>query len=248
VSLLAPALRRGLDRDELSLAYQPVVTLVDDRVDHYEALLRWIGPDGPVSPESFVPVAERTGLVGDLGRYALSGALAELSRQRTAGHDVGMSVNLSVRQLADDSLPDDVAGLLAQHGLPARTLTLEVTEGVLLTSSAKGWDTLDRFRQAGVRLSLDDFGTGFSQINYLRRFHFDELKIDRTFVGDMEHNSTARAIIIGAIAFARAAGVTTVAEGIERRAQADQLRDLGCTLGQGYLFGAAAATASAVPA
>lgn len=242
VILLGPALRRGIEQEELTLAYQPIVTLADDHVDHYEALLRWTTPQGSVPPDSFVPVAEQIGLAGDLGRYALRRALAELATWRAQGHRFGTSVNLSVRQLSDEGLPDTIAALMAEYDLPAGSVTLEVTEGVLLTSSASGWDVLSRIRGVGARISLDDFGTGFSQVNYLRRYRFDEIKIDQSFVRDMDRIITARALIVGMIAFAREAGMAIVAEGIERRSQADRLRDMGCTHGQGYLFGAARPT------
>ncbi|MDT4905873.1 MAG: hypothetical protein QOH52_3889 [Pseudonocardiales bacterium] len=239
VLLLGPALRRGLDEEELTLAYQPVVTLADDRVDHYEALLRWITPSGTVSPSSFVPVAEHTGLVSDLGRYVLTRALAELGRQRAAGHDVGMSVNLSVRQLSDADLPELIGQLLAENGLPPASVTMEVTEGVLLSARAAGWHALSRIKDLGVHISLDDFGTGFNQVPYLRRFPFDEIKIDQSFVHAMNDHIAALGVIAGTIAFARTVGMRVVAEGIERRDQARQLLDLGVTHGQGYLFGAA---------
>jgi diguanylate cyclase (GGDEF)-like protein len=244
VHLLAPALRRGIEGEELTLAYQPIVTLADDRVDHYEALLRWTSPQGVVPPSAFVSVAEQTGLAGDLGRYALQRGLAELARQRAAGRDLGMSVNLSVRQLSDQELPGLIADLIAEHQLPPASVTMEVTEGVLLSSTAKGWGSLDRIRDVGVRVSLDDFGTGFSQLSYLRRFRFDEIKLDRTLVHDMATDVMAYAIVVGAVTFAQTAGLAVVAEGIEERTQADRLRDLGCTHGQGYLFGAARPTAS----
>jgi diguanylate cyclase (GGDEF)-like protein len=244
VSVLAPALQRGLAEEELTLAYQPIVALSDGAVHHYEALLRWQGPHGVVSPDSFVPVAEQTGLVNSLGRYALTRALAELARQRGAGNDIGMSVNLSVRQLTDEDLPDLIQKLVLDYGLPPECVTMEVTEGVLLTASDLGWTRLAEIGAGGVRISLDDFGTGFSQINYLRQFRFDELKLARTFVADMLADRTARAIVVGTIAFARAAGVMIVAEGIEEQRQADLLLALGCTHGQGYLFGAAGPTAA----
>jgi len=243
ISLLAPALERGLAEEELTLAYQPIVALADRRVDHYEALLRWIGPHGVVSPDAFVPVAEQVGLVNSLGRYALTRALAELARQREAGRDIGISVNLSVRQLSDPTLPEIVRKLIDEYELPPNRVTMEVTEGVLLTASHDGWDTLRAIRDSGVRISLDDFGTGFSQINYLRRFDFDEIKIARTFVADMAGARTARAIVVGTIAFAREAGVSVVAEGVESAEQAERLAELGCDYGQGYLFGAAGPTA-----
>ncbi len=237
ISLLAPALRRGLAEEELTLAYQPVVALSDERLDHYEALLRWRGPHGVVSPDAFVPVAEQVGLVNSLGRYALTRALAELAKQRSSGRDIGMSVNLSVRQLGDPKLPELILSLVDHYGLPSERVTMEVTEGVLLTASDDGWETLRAIRDGGVRISLDDFGTGFSQINYLRQFEFDEIKIARTFVTDMATTRTARAIVVGTIAFAKEARVSVVAEGVETTAQAEQLREFGCDYGQGFLFG-----------
>lgn len=239
VRLLAPELRRGLEEEQLTLAYQPIVDLADDHVVRYEALLRWHGPRGTVSPGSFVPVAEQTGLVGDLGRYALERALAALAR-RTAdgGAPVGLSVNLSARQLLDETLPDTVGDLLTAHRVSPELLTLEVTEGVLLRSDSKGWKTLDRMAELGVRVALDDFGAGFAQVSYLRRFGFDEIKIDQELVRSMADDTVARAIVVGVIAFAREAGIPFVAEGVERREQADELRDLGASYGQGFLFGA----------
>lgn len=242
VLVLAPELRRGMDQQELTVEYQPIVTLADHHadhhVDHYEALLRWNTPSGAVPPDAFVSVAEQTGLVGDLGRYALTRALAELSRQRAAGNDIGISVNLSVRQLSDGDLPEVIADLIAEHDVPPGKVTMEVTEGVLLTTSAPGWETLARIKETGVRIALDDFGTGFSQLSYLRRYRFDEIKIDRSFVRDIDSELPARAIISGILAFANTAHLTSVAEGIERPEQADLLRDMGCTHGQGFLFGA----------
>ena len=245
VVLLAPALRRGLDQEEFSLAYQPIVELTNERIDHYEALLRWTTPSGSVPPDSFVPVAERTGLVGDLGRYALEHALAELSALRQAGSGAGVSVNLSVRQLSDESLAELIAELLARYDLPAPCVTMEVTEGVMLSATGRGWDALARVRELGVRIALDDFGTGYSQLPYLRRFDFDEIKIDQSFVATMHTDVRSRALIAGTVAFAEVAGMTVVAEGIERREQADEVRALGCTHGQGFLFGAATRTPSA---
>ena len=137
-------------------------------------------------PDSFVTVAERTGLVGDLGRYALDRALAELAAIRRTGRDVGMSVNLSVRQLSDDDLVEQIAALLAQYDVPAPCVTMEVTEGVMLSATGRGWDALAEVRDLGVRIALDDFGTGYSQLPYLRRFDFDQIKIDQSFVATMD--------------------------------------------------------------
>lgn len=238
VTRLGPALQHGMEREELTLNYQPIVDLATSTIEKYEALLRWVSPLGDVSPSSFVPVAERTGLVSDLGRYALRRALAELHRQRTQGRMVGMSVNLSARQLSDDGITTLLADLIAEYELPPGTVTMEVTEGVLLATDA-GWRALAAMRRLGARIALDDFGTGFTQISYLRRFEFDEIKVDQTFVRDLHCNRIARAIVVGAIAFARAADMKIVAEGIERPDQAAALLEMGCTHGQGHLFGEA---------
>ena len=237
--VLAPELRRGIDENELSMVYQPIVDMTVNSVVRYEALLRWRSPRrGPVPPATFVHVAEQTGLVSDLGRYALREALAELARVRTVRPHVGISVNVSVRQLADEKLPILLAELLDEHQLPRGSVTLEVTEGVLLRSGAAGWRVLGGLRDIGARIALDDFGTGFSQLSYLRQFWFDEIKIDRSFVTAMMRDVAARAIIVGVIAVASYAGSEIISEGVERPEQRAMLLELGCELGQGYLFGA----------
>jgi EAL domain-containing protein (putative c-di-GMP-specific phosphodiesterase class I) len=223
----------------MSMVYQPIVELASTRTARYEALLRWRSPSrGSVSPTTFVHVAEQTGLVADLGRYALREALTELVRVRLHQPDVGISVNVSVRQLADEQLPVLLEELLNEHALPRDSVTLEVTEGVLLRSGAVGWRVLAALRDIGARIALDDFATGFSQLSYLRQFWFDEIKIDRSFVTAMMRDVAARAIIVGVIAVAGYAGSEVVAEGVERPEQRAMLLELGCTHGQGYLFGA----------
>ena len=236
---MAPELRRGIDGNELSMVYQPVVELAANTVARYEALLRWRNPRrGFIPPATFVHVAEQTGLVSHLGRYALREALAELARIRRVDPTAGIAVNVSVRQLADQQLPTLLAELLREHELPHGAVTLEVTEGVLLRGGAAGWRVLDRLRDLGARIALDDFGTGFSQLSYLRQFWFDEIKIDRSFITAMMRDVAARAIIVGVIAVADYAGSEVVAEGVERPEQRAMLLELGCSYGQGYLFGA----------
>jgi EAL domain-containing protein (putative c-di-GMP-specific phosphodiesterase class I) len=156
-----------------------------------------------------------------------------------------MSVNLSVRQLAEDGLAELIATLLDRYKLPAPCVTMEVTEGVLLNATGRGWSALDGVRELGVQIALDDFGTGYSQLPYLRQFAFDEIKIDQSFVAAMHEDLRAKALIAGTITFAQVAGMRVVAEGIERRDQAEELHELGCTHGQGYLFGAATRSPSA---
>ncbi|HZE51580.1 MAG TPA: GGDEF domain-containing protein [Jatrophihabitantaceae bacterium] len=232
---LAPALRRGIAAQEFGLAYQPIVDLRSGRVVRHEALLRWAsGQHQGVPPDTFVPLAERIGLVGDLGRYALGEALGELYRQSSG---LGVSVNVSVHQLSDDSLPATVDETLAKYDLPASRLTLEVTEGVLLRSGGVGWRILSTLRERGVRIAIDDFGTGFGQLSYLRQFPFDEIKIDRSFIADLGDDAHARAIVGSVVSLAAALGSEVVAEGVEQPSQRSILLDLGCQYGQGYLFG-----------
>ena len=236
---LAPELRRGIDENQLTVAYQPIVELASAEVHRYEALLRWSSPvRGAIPPDTFVPVAEASGLVADLGRYALREGLAELARLREGDPGMGMSVNVSVRQLADELLPVVLAELLREHELPRGSVTLEVTEGVLLGSGAAGWRVLAELRELGARIALDDFGTGYSQLSYLRQFRFDEIKIDQSFVRSMDQDLAARAIIVGVIAVADYLDCEVVAEGIEHPEQRQLLLELGCSHGQGYLFGA----------
>ncbi len=240
VVALAPALRHGIEAQEFGLAYQPIVDLKSGHITRYEALLRWTsGEHEGVPPETFVPMAERMGLVGDLGRHALVEALGELHRQ-TSPHavpGVGVSVNVSVHQLFDDSLPATVEETLAKYALPARSLTLEVTEGVLLRSGGVGWRILSTLRGMGTRIAIDDFGTGFGQLSYLRQFVFDEIKLDRSFVSDIVDDARARVIVRHVIALANALDAEVVGEGIERPEQRELLVELGCHYGQGYLLG-----------
>ena len=240
VVALAPAVRHGIEALEFGLAYQPIVDLASARVIRYEALLRWTsGEHEGVPPETFVPVAERMGLVGDLGRHALTEALAELHRRSRppAAPEIGVSVNVSVHQLSDDSLPATVEEALAKFALPARCLTLEVTEGVLLRSGGIGWRILSTLRDLGARIAIDDFGTGFGQLSYLRQFAFDEIKIDRSFVADLVDDARARAIVTSIVSLAKSLDAEVVGEGIERPEQRDMLIELGCDYGQGYLLG-----------
>jgi diguanylate cyclase (GGDEF)-like protein len=241
VVALAPALRHGIAAQEFGLAYQPILRLGSERVVRYEALLRWTSGDHEgVPPDTFVPMAERMGLVGDLGRHALMEALGELHRHTrpNATPEVGVAVNVSVHQLSDDSLPGTVEEALAKYAVPARNLTLEVTEGVLLRSGGIGWRILSALRDLGTRIAIDDFGTGFGQLSYLRQFAFDEIKIDRSFIADMVDDARARAIVTNILSLANSLDAEVVAEGIERTDQRDMLIDLGCDLGQGYLLGA----------
>jgi diguanylate cyclase (GGDEF)-like protein len=232
-------LRRGIERGELRLHYQPMIDLPTDRIVGFEALVRWEHPvRGLIPPLSFVPLAEETGLILPLGRWVLEQAC----RQARAWHDARpdappmfMSVNLSARQFAQPDLVDQVREILAETGLEPSTLEIEITESALMDQTETGIRTLRQLRELGVRLVLDDFGTGYSSLSYLKHLPLDTIKIDRSFVAGMG-DDIDRAIIDAVISLAHGLRITTVAEGIETEEQFERLRAMGCDVGQGYLF------------
>ena len=229
---LAQDLRGALERSELRLEYQPQVCAGSGRVCGVEALLRWTHPEhGAVSPAEFVPIAEAVGLMPRLGRWVLEQACAQ-ARQWPASLKV--SVNVSARQLGDAQFLDSVQAALA--GLDPRRMELEVTESALVDDADAAVQTLKRLRELGVRLALDDFGTGYSALGYLRRFRFDTLKIDRSFVSDLEADGEARVIVETILAMSRALGLLAIAEGVETPGQARMLSERGCEGLQGFLY------------
>ncbi len=230
-------LQRAVIADEFVVYYQPIVTLRTGDVVGVEALLRWKHPErGLVLPGDFIGLAEETGLILPLGRYVLNEACREAASWRRRGYPrLGVSVNLSAKQLVSRSLPSEVARALGDHALDADALTLEITESTLLDSQ-QVVGRLDELRALGVRIAIDDFGTGYSSLNYLRRFPVDTLKIAKAFVDELgtgpEHDRLVAAILrLGATM-----GLDTVAEGIELEQQRDRLRSLKCGYGQGYLY------------
>ena len=234
-------LRRALDREELRVHYQPIVSLVSGAVAGLEALVRWQHPTrGLVPPLAFIPMAEETGLIVPLGRWVLDAACRQAAIWNATGAAKGtpplfVSVNLSARQFTQSDLVEDVRQTLAHSGLEADALELEITESVLMDQSEAGIRALRDLRGLGVRLVLDDFGTGYSSLSYLKHLPLDTIKIDRTFVAGIEETAD-RSIVEAVIALAHGLGIGVVAEGIETEEQADRLRELGCDLGQGYLF------------
>jgi len=232
-------LRRALDHHEFVVQYQPIVALDSRRIVGLEALVRWVHPvHGWLPPDRFIPAAEESGLIIELGRWVLAEACRQMAAWVDAGvsPEISVSVNVSVRQLQDAGFPDDVATALHESGLDGRRLTLEVTESVLVDDSEVIIARLAVIRALGVRIAIDDFGTGFSSLGYLSRFPVDVLKIDRRFVAGMNTNSADLAIIQAAVGLAESLGLKTVAEGIEEDGQTTSLQDLGCDLGQGFLF------------
>jgi diguanylate cyclase (GGDEF)-like protein len=232
------ALRRALAGDELTLVYQPVVDLGTGRVCAVEALVRWRHPElGLLGPAEFLEVAEATGLIVPLGAWVLRTACGHARRWREAGHaELRLLVNLSVRQFQEPALVQQVRETLAREGLPPELLELEITESVAMRDTAASEDVLGGLRSVGVRLSIDDFGTGYSSLEYLRRFPIHTLKVDRTFVRDVEADEGDAAIVSAVVAMAHRLGLTVIAEGVEHAGQLEFLRAQGCDCVQGYLL------------
>jgi diguanylate cyclase (GGDEF)-like protein len=232
-------LRRALERDELVVHYQPIVDLRTERIVGFEALVRWQHPErGLVPPMSFIPLAEETGLIIPLGLQVLENACRQARqwRERWPGERLVMSVNLSPRQFADPGLVASIAQVLRVTGLDAAALELEITETSVMDRSEAGLRALAELRALGARLVLDDFGTGWSSLAYLRDIPLDTIKIDRSFVTELDEADRNVAIVQAVLSLAHGLGVNVVAEGIETLRQARRLRALGCDLGQGYAW------------
>jgi diguanylate cyclase (GGDEF)-like protein/PAS domain S-box-containing protein len=239
-------LRRALDRGELRLHYQPQVDLRTARIVGLEALVRWEHPErGLVPPGSFIPIAEETGLILPIGRWVLETACRQASIWRAdseIGIDLVMAVNLSPRQFRHPRLVQDVGQVLAESGLDASGLEVEITEGTAMGDADATVKTLEHLKAIGIRLAIDDFGTGYSSLGYLKRFPIDVLKVDRSFVAGLPANRGDAAIVRAVVGLSRALGLKAVAEGVETPEQLAELRGLGCDQGQGYLFGRPSAT------
>jgi len=233
---LRAELQRAIEDDQLELHYQPVVRLTGHEILGVEALLRWQHPTrGTIPPNQFIPLAEETGLIISMGRWVLNEACIEgvrIQKRFERGEPLAISVNLSVRQLQSDSIVNDVRCALETSGLPPGSLVLEITESVMMSDTDFAVQRLTELKNLGVRLAMDDFGTGYSSLSYLSRFPVDILKMDRSFVGSGENVALQSAII----ALGASLELDVVAEGIELEEQERSLHDLGCELGQGFLF------------
>ena len=227
-------LREALAQNRFELHYQPLVDLSDNRITGMEALVRWRHPErGLVSPAVFIPLAEETGLIVSIGEWVLGQAC----RDAAAWPDgISVAVNVSPLQLRHRSFVQSVLGALASSGVKASRLELEITESVLLDDTEMNLETLHTLRKLGVRISMDDFGTGYSSISYLRRFPFDKIKIDRSFVRDCAAQSEAGAIIRAIVSLGASLGITTLVEGVETEPQLATIRAEGAQEVQGYLF------------
>jgi len=235
---LENALRRALERNQFQLHYQPQVCLHTGTIRSAEALLRWTHPDlGAISPAEFIPVAEDSGQILQIGEWVLRTAVAQLKdwSAQGLGH-IKVAVNLSAIQFHQPQLPEMVSRILVESGIPAEQLELELTEGVAVHDPRTATMTMDRLSSRGIRLSMDDFGTGYSSLSQLKRFQIYKLKIDQSFIHDVDRDSNDRAIVSAIIRMAHALGMQTTAEGVETPAQLDFLRQQGCDEAQGYHF------------
>jgi predicted signal transduction protein with EAL and GGDEF domain len=232
---LVAELRRALDEHELVLYYQPKARLADGAIAGVEALVRWNHPRrGLLAPAEFIPVAEHTGLIKEVTLYVLRQALQQLRLWEAEGLELTVAVNLSARDLLDFDLPQVIGKLLADNGVPATGLELEITETVLLSDPMRARAILSRLSAMGVKLAIDDFGTGYSSLAYLKRLPVSEIKIDRSFVTNMNTDRSDAAIVRSTIDLGRNLGLTVVAEGVETEADWAQLKALNCTFAQGY--------------
>jgi diguanylate cyclase (GGDEF)-like protein/PAS domain S-box-containing protein len=229
-------LREAVARNEFKLEYQPLVDLARSEIVGCEALLRWHHPiRGTISPEVFVPIAEASSSIVEIDRWVLREACAAAAKFREIAPKLSMSVNLSPRDLREDDLSGHVASALLQHGIPPHALVMEVTETAALDESAL--PALERLRELGVQIAMDDFGIGYSSLAHLKRLPVTMLKIDRTFIRDVTVDESDRAIVVSIVNIAKAFGLRVVAEGIETDEQAAFVRDLGCDDGQGFRLG-----------
>ncbi|MEA3640725.1 MAG: EAL domain-containing protein [Lamprobacter sp.] len=236
--LLEHRLRLAVAERAFQVYYQPLFTIAGMQIAGFEALLRWTDPElGSISPARFIPIAEHTGLIEELGDWVMREVCAQLARWAAVGlKTVPVAINISPLQLLRGSLIERLEGYLQQFQLAPSQLHVEITESVLMDISPINSARLEALAELGIALHIDDFGTGYSSINYLRRFKIDCIKIDRSFVSDMCTCDEDRALVAAMIAMAKALGMQVVAEGIETQAQRDLLYGLGCDLGQGYLF------------
>ncbi len=228
------ALRAALAAGQFDLHYQPLVNVDTRRITGCEALLRWHHPErGMISPAEFIPVAEEIGLIVPLGEWVLRKACIDAAAWPA---DVKVAVNLSPIQVTNQNIVPVVISALAAAGLPAERLEIEITESVLMHNTAATMATLHKLRELGVNISMDDFGTGYSSLSYLRKFPFDKIKIDRSFISGLPDDAEAIAIVRAVAGLAASLDMTATAEGVETAAQLDMVRALGCVEMQGYLF------------
>ena len=233
-------LSRALSRRELRLHYQPVISLVDDKVVGFEALLRWEHPErGLVYPNDIISVAEDTGLIVPIGAWVLEEACGRMvlwQKQYEAADKLSISINMSSKQIMQPDVVEMIVGILDDTGLDPACLRLELTESVIMDNAESAVSKLAQLRTLGVQIHIDDFGTGYSSLSYLQRLPVDTLKIDRTFIAELTEQNESAEIVGAIITLARTLGMSVAAEGVETAAQAAGLKDLDCEFGQGFFF------------
>jgi len=233
-------LTRALSQNEFEAYYQPIVNLSDGGLYGFEALARWIHPKrGLVSPGEFIPVAEDTGLIVQLGTHILEEACTTLNEWRKQSKDaeqLTMAVNISARQFMEPKLVSEVETILKKTGLPPEMLKLEITETVVMNDAVESTGRLNSLKSLGIKLAIDDFGTGYSSMSYLQKFPMDQLKVDLSFVRRMEEAPENIEIVRAIVNMAHSLRLRVVAEGIETERQRDLLYSLQCDYGQGYLY------------
>ncbi|MBF5081969.1 bifunctional diguanylate cyclase/phosphodiesterase [Quadrisphaera sp. INWT6] len=235
---LLEQLRHAVTNGQLRLHYQPRIDLSDGSTSGVEALVRWAHPErGLLSPAHFIEAAESSGLIRELGAWVIDAAVAQTAAWNAAGRRLQVGVNVSARQLSDPALVGVVTAALARHGVPASQLVIEITETALMVDPEAAAANLQQLTDLGTLVAVDDFGTGYASLTYLRRFPVHELKIDQSFVAGVVVSPRDRAIVAGCIQLAHALGLVSVAEGVETSAQRDVLIDLGCQVVQGYFYG-----------
>jgi EAL domain-containing protein (putative c-di-GMP-specific phosphodiesterase class I) len=238
--ILAAELRRAIEARELEVWYQPVARLDTGEVASLEALLRWRHNEfGWVSPAEFIPVAEQTGLIEPLTWWVLESALREVNRWRMDGYELSVAVNLSARSLLGNDIVDRLGRMLRDISVPAASLTLEITESLMMVDPDLSERVLGQLADLGLKIAIDDFGTGYSSLSRLKRLPVSTVKIDRSFVMNMHHDESDAAIVRATIELARNMGHLVIAEGVEEQETWDQLLAMGCDQVQGYLLSAA---------
>jgi diguanylate cyclase (GGDEF)-like protein/PAS domain S-box-containing protein len=231
-------LRNALKFNELEVYYQPKMDIISNQIMGAEALLRWNNQElEAVSPEEFIPVAEETGLIIDIGMFVFSEALSQTQKwHKDFSSTFSIAINLSPSQFKDTKLISSLKDKMKKYNVSPSSIELEITEGVLLTNSKQVDKAINELSRLGVNIAMDDFGTGYSSLSYLRRYPFDILKIDRSFINDLTNNSQDRELVNSAIAMAHGLNIKVVAEGVETKEQLDYLKVMSCNYGQGYLF------------
>jgi diguanylate cyclase (GGDEF)-like protein len=236
---LETGIRKALDNNEFHLMYQPQINIKTGEIVGVEALLRWNHPEhGPITPAEFIPFAEETGMIVEIGHWVLRNACAELKRWRDAGlPEIRMSINMSARQLAEKTVVKRIASLLKDYGLPGHCLEIEITENTIMSDMDSVIHKLKELSKRGIYIAIDDFGTGYSSLSYLHKLPIQTLKIDRAFIKEVNMKHAGNSIINTIVAMAKGLNLNVIAEGVETQQQLDYLQEIDCSEAQGFLFG-----------